>query len=537
MHTCLNVDEIVRLIACELIASRARPTAVALASCCKNFEDPVLDALWETQDKLLPLLKSLPSDVWNGSGCTVSAPIVHVSLSLNYLVLESFKRLPTMSEWARFRKYARRIGKLTGFRDAQSPEVLSVLQFYAANEPLFPNLQTLDMWYGENPIQFIPLFLSTRTSTIRIWDFQCDLPIATVASMITAFPTLCPNLQEITLPNLPSDPMVVAAVSGILLTINRNALQCFRVDSPLTEEADRVVYNLPNLRDLSVIIGKGTSLPSAVLPNLTNLVVIYDYDNDVVRMFHGATFGKLVAVSFSPRSEQIGNFLEAFERVALAASVQNTLSEFYLYTERSWNPNYSSLLPFTQLMTLEIQSSCHDGCSSSVDDGVITDLARAMPKLQRLELGDPPCRDIPTGVTIKGLVALAHHCPNLYSLCVHLHVDSLCVPSTIPLVNPGVGPTALQGDCDLSNLEVGKIPLPEDSVATVALTLAHIFPNIEGINCVDENWDKVLDAICNSREIIFRSGEGHPLSAPRSDLSDTSPGATLDPEPTPEGAI
>ena len=73
MHACLNVDEIVRLIARELVASNAKATAVALARCCKNFEDPILDTLWESQTRLLPLLKSLPEDVWDRSGrCTVS---------------------------------------------------------------------------------------------------------------------------------------------------------------------------------------------------------------------------------------------------------------------------------------------------------------------------------------------------------------------------------------------------------------------------------------------------------------------------------
>jgi hypothetical protein len=64
MHPCLNVDEILRLLACELFALEAKATAVSLACCCKGFEDPVLDALWGTQDRLFPLLKSFPEDVW-----------------------------------------------------------------------------------------------------------------------------------------------------------------------------------------------------------------------------------------------------------------------------------------------------------------------------------------------------------------------------------------------------------------------------------------------------------------------------------------
>ena len=71
--------------------------------------------------------------------------------------------------------------------------------------------------------------------------------------MITSFPTLCPNSREIPLYNLPSDPMVAVTISEMLLASSRNDLRCFRVDSPLSEEACRVVYNLPNLHILSEI--------------------------------------------------------------------------------------------------------------------------------------------------------------------------------------------------------------------------------------------------------------------------------------------
>ena len=73
MHPCLNVDEIARLIAHELVASGGKATAVGLACCCKSLEDPALDALWAKQVSLLPLLKSSPGDVlWSGIECTVS---------------------------------------------------------------------------------------------------------------------------------------------------------------------------------------------------------------------------------------------------------------------------------------------------------------------------------------------------------------------------------------------------------------------------------------------------------------------------------
>ena len=84
MHPCLYIDEIVRVIARELVASGGPATSVALARCCKSLGDPVLDVLWQTQVQLLPLLKSLPRDVWNGRGYTVSPPTIYILSLLNY---------------------------------------------------------------------------------------------------------------------------------------------------------------------------------------------------------------------------------------------------------------------------------------------------------------------------------------------------------------------------------------------------------------------------------------------------------------------
>lgn len=72
MHRCLNVDEIVRLIAHELVAAGRGAAAVALARCCKIFEDPTLDVLWRRQSQFIPLLKTLPEDIWGRDGCDVS---------------------------------------------------------------------------------------------------------------------------------------------------------------------------------------------------------------------------------------------------------------------------------------------------------------------------------------------------------------------------------------------------------------------------------------------------------------------------------
>ena len=400
--------------------------------------------------------------------------------------------------------------KGVGVLDVISSEVFSVLQLCATTELLFPNIQTLDLWPTGQSIPFIPLFLSPRTTAISMGFSSPSFSIAAVASMLMIFPKLCPDVQYFNLHTLPEDPMVTAAVSTMLLASNRNALRRFRVCSPLTEEAREVVYTLPNLRGLWAIVRRDTPLPSVVLPNLTHLTITYDHDGDWLRVFCGATLGPLEAVAFLSESGQISDFLEAFETVALAASVQNTLSSFRLYTPCSWNPNYPSLHRFTQMTNLFIQFSCNDGCSSTVDDDIIAGLAKTMPKLETLELGGPPCREIPTGVTAKGLVALAHYCPDLSSLRIHFQVASLTAPSAVSGMASNAGSAVPQRDCALRDLEVGEIPVPDKSVLAIALNLVHIFPCIASIDGYDENWFGVVDAICLSKEIIDRSVSNTP---------------------------
>ena len=497
MHPCLSVDEILRIIARELVNSGGKGAAVSLACCCRSLEDPVLDALWAIQVRLVCLFKCLPKDVWNGDGCIVSVQ-EYATLPFNGSIRKSFRRLPTAAEWTRFQQYARRMRELKHRNSSPttpSAAVLSALQFRATNEPLLPNLVSLSfLRIQESFIPFIKLFLSPRTTSVYI-GFGSIPSSEAIASLITTLPTRCHNLQEVSLRSLPKDPAITAAVSKMLLVTNRNTLQQLRVSSSLTEEASTVLYRLPTLCDLSVDIERGTSLPSASLPNLTNLSILCDDESSWPELFRGATFGKLESVTLYIRFEPIREFLGAFERVALSSSVQNTLLKLHLVPLYSWNPNYSSLQAFTQLEILKIDFSCGNRCSSTVDDDIIIHFSRAMPKLSVLKLGREPCRQLTGGVTANGLMALARHCPRLSALRVHLQVDSL---STLP-ASPGAAPdgesTTPPVDCALADLEVGMIPLPEGSVSMVAQTLLHIFPRIEAIDGHDEMWGRVEDQI------------------------------------------
>ena len=65
MHHIFLIDELVKEVTRHLFVWNA-PQRFMLdwALTCSTISDPALDVLWETQDSLINLLKTLPSDVW-----------------------------------------------------------------------------------------------------------------------------------------------------------------------------------------------------------------------------------------------------------------------------------------------------------------------------------------------------------------------------------------------------------------------------------------------------------------------------------------
>ena len=533
MHRFLHVDEILRILTYELVASEAKATAVALACCCRGFEEPVLDGLWETQYRLTPLLKCFPRDIWKEEdGHFVSPPTTFIPPVFNRSIWESFKRVPTKAEWVYSRKYARRMRRLKvdTSEDPITSDILLVLQLRAANDPWLPRLKTfICEEVNEAFIPFIPFFLSPRTIRIKI-GFTENSPMVVIASMIASFSTLCPDLECIILFGMPGDPVITSAVSELLLGCNRDILQTFQVDSPLTEEAREVLYRLPRLSDLWAVIQGPASLPTVALPNLTTIDLEYGDHLDWLQRFRGATFEKLEEVTLRSESQQTGDFLGSFESVVLTTSAQNTLSKLNFHTSRPWSPNYSSLLSFKQLKEIVIEFSCNGGCSSMVDDNIIIDLARAMPKLEVLQLGRAPCR-FPTGITVNGLINLTCRCPQLSKLRIHFQATSLVDASTSAATRflSGDEPIVRRKDCALSDLEVGAIPFPAGSASTIALILLQIFPRILNVRYFSREWEAVAEMIKEFRRLgvfVGRSGKVHPSHLVV--FSDVSPADAID---------
>ena len=123
-------------------------------------------------------------------------------------------------EWARFQKYTRRMRRLKQYQslDHLSLEVLLVLQLRTISNPLFPNLENLEVWLPGKSIPFIPLFLFPRITAVSIGNCH-NLPRVVVTLMITTISTVCLNLQGIALHSLPRGLMITTAVSTMLLSV------------------------------------------------------------------------------------------------------------------------------------------------------------------------------------------------------------------------------------------------------------------------------------------------------------------------------
>ena len=138
---------------------------------------------------------------------------------------------------------------------------------------------------------------------------------------------------------------------------------------------------------------------------------------------------------------------------------------------------------------------------------IIINLSRAMPKLKCLRLGGSPCHPFTGGVTVKGLMVLAHNCPNLSSLRVHFQVASLSDPPTGLETTRDAGCSASWTGCNLRSLWVGYMPVPEGSASAIAVTLLRIFPRIHTLYFKKDGWIKVQDMIHRSKRIVDRSSK------------------------------
>jgi hypothetical protein len=142
------------------------------------------------------------------------------------------------------------------------------------------------------------------------------------------------------------------------------------------------------------------------------------------------------------------------------------------------------LLVFDNLTKLDFTLAC----SLSFDDQDIATMAASWPKLQHLQLGSPLGWGQPSGITLRGILALVKACPELEHLGLTLDASSLPYRTASELeldtepLNAKICARTSSVNTKITYLQVGDSSI-EDARA-VADFLYPIFPNVRGIGGV-----------------------------------------------------
>ncbi|KAJ7622703.1 hypothetical protein B0H17DRAFT_1289823 [Mycena rosella] len=396
MHRGLRIPEVVELICGEAKFS----TLVALAQTCQALQPPALSVLWRDQSDLMPLLKCLPSDLWE---------LEEVE---NRPTRLRFRRAIAPSDWTRVIFYAVYVKSFV--ESGLWPEIYAALSLSLPKSPLFPNIRHLTWRTGDDVFPYIRLLVGDKLRSIVVSMHGSE---AIRASLLPSLTTFHPKLTHVEFDTLIADrPMIYDAIYSAICSWNH------------LEKLKFGALNLPAMLHL------------ARLPNLKYLQLSrFPSDSATIREFQakvastGAIFAALREL-YAPRvfhlSIEVPTVTEDWQTLntVLARKSSRTLTRLSLNEEFSHSHDFIDALE-RMLTTESIQPllSCPNLVELSVgtaygidlDDAFLKQLALALPRLQKLDLS-PGCqsaRYVPQ-VTLGGLVPLAQHCPNLAVLAI-----------------------------------------------------------------------------------------------------------------------
>ena len=477
-HKIFEIDEIFRPIAGHVV-DLGGSSAIALACCCKAFEEPALSLYWEDQ-RLDKLARVLSEEVLKRSGLDTSPYYVRTSgelgptssLALTCGVPQTIVRLPTQEERERLLRYALWIKRISGVITRRFEAFFEILQLSSPTGTPFPNLRGLGWWIYPSLLRFLPLFLSPRLSTFSVsvypdtsFDFNTmeqDYLAATVAA-------LPPSLRELTLrvdsAGFGSDELKKEVPNAIRRC--GRTLTHLEIDTKLPDATIHYAMQLPNLRTWRIY---RSPLPAA-------LTLPYD-----------ATY--LPAVNSLALS-----VTNTYDWVAFLASpyptvngIRSTLTELNLRGHYPVNPDLiAQICAFKSLTRLDVGWFCpEEECAFTLADDDLSRLSLALPRLEWLMLGHQ-CNKNTCMTTFRSLLFLSARCPKLASLSIHFNTVKIAqdIETLFETGDPGVkelreSPTR----CRIGTLSVSQTPLSlkgSDELDVVKRGFLNVFPQLKEI--------------------------------------------------------
>ncbi|KAJ7110701.1 hypothetical protein C8R43DRAFT_1139272 [Mycena crocata] len=418
MHRCLQISEVVQAI-CD---QTSRRNLVSLARTCQALRDTALDAIWHTQKSLLPLVKCLPPHIWEE---------VLEKKGRTLRLLEPI----TPDDWTRVQMYDHRVKKLAIESAELDANFFRALELSAPEPFLLPNLRVLS-WTIEDDgyFPFCRLFLPPTLVTVVLVLQDCTPDLSLFSTLRLSHP----HLTDIHV-DVPPSPASVRVISS--------AVSAWKFIKKLTvvsldEGALTHIANLPQLQDLQMqsyvpptVCYKSLAMitPSKHFPALQHIDISSDTVQSAFSLIAGVSSEELRQLHINAEgcsvSEAWEVSLAALERLpsrphltslSLSQRTNNlpslpvSLLNRYILGPRT----LASLLTFSSLVKVLL----HPCFGFDLDDATIHQMATSWPCLEILELGGE--RDTPRRprTTLRSIVYLAEHCPQLHSL--QLAVDA-----------------------------------------------------------------------------------------------------------------
>lgn len=493
-HKVFRIDEILRPIA-GYVVDLDEPSAIALACCCKAFEEPVLSSYWEHQP-LDRLASVLPPGILRRSGLDISPYYVRTTRSptnpsvLTCGVLQAIIRLPTQEERDRLLRYAFWIKRIVGVVTRRFEAFFEILRFSSPTKTLFPNLRALSLWIYPSLLRFLPLFHSPRMITFSVSAYPdssfdpSTMERDYLAAAAAALPT---SLRELVLrvnnAGLRSDELA----KEILHTIQRcgRMLTHLEIDMELPAVTIHRVMQLPNLHTLGVY---RSLLPATLTPSSDTTTYLPALRSLVLTATDAYDWIVFLASSFP-----------------MVNGIRSTLTELHLSLSgrHAVDPTLlSQICAFTNLTRLDVGCSCpEDECTFSLADEDLSHLSLALPRLEWLMLGHQ-CDKNTCETTFRSLLFLSARCPKLTSISVHFNTAQIAqdIKSLFETGDPMVkelrdSPTR----CQIGTFSVFQTPLSLkglDEFEVVKSGFLNVFPQLREISRrYGRTWQNLTEAL------------------------------------------
>ena len=391
--------------------------------------------------------------------------------------------------------YARRVREFSacGYGvgvDGVSSEAYQVLSMQTSTlgQYILPNLHSLrwDVHPWTNA-PFIRLFLNPGLANVHI-QFPNPRPDVYRLAAISSIPTK--DLAQLRLKYMGNEGPVLDALQN-LLDKSSETIRSVALDGGLSTAFIDRLFQLRNLRSLEIELPSiPISSPEVVLPSLKKLAIRY---RDDVPWFHilkkipNPALRDLEATFLDDSLTHIQTLTSSL----IHANKKQTLTRL----QCSWEKltpltveRLRSVFPLERLTTLNLLPRCIEGrCGVQLEDSIICELAKALPRLKSLKLGGVPCKVFTPNVTIESLAALSTNCVDLDFLQLHFDANKLVSSGSYTDYQSRTFTSRLR------TLSVGSQPLPSDNknIILIAFALIRIFPHVEELSHAEGAWKQV----------------------------------------------